>query len=208
MPLSGSSRFDIDSRAAPNASALDWRFAGKVLPMQRRVAIVFRSGSMRQNRRAWEAKLRQMEREIIAEIFDPAKWFGVRFQRASDRISPVTFGEFANLRARELLGSGNTDRTMLKREQDLRKHFFTDPIADIALAHLHSGHLEEFRGRLMRKSGRIGRLRTSTVNKIRGQVKSMVQQAYERGLVPSRIRVITESCGSGAAMKKAAYPSA
>ncbi len=85
---------------------------------------------------------------------------------------------------------------------------FTDPIADIALAHLHSGHLEEFRGRLMRKSGRIGRLRTSTVNKIRGQVKSMVQQTYERGLVPSRIRVITESCGSGAAMKKAAYPSA
>jgi len=128
-----------------------------------------------------------MEREIIAESFDPAKWFGARFQRASDHINPVTFGEFANLRARELLGSGNTDRTMLKREQDLRKHFFTDPIADIALAHLHSGHLEEFRGRLMRKSGRIGKLRTSTVNKICGQVKSMAQQAYERGLVPSRI---------------------
>src|SRR5260370_9459039 len=128
-----------------------------------------------------------MEREIIAENFDPAKWFGARFQRARDQISPVTFREFANLRAREVLGSGNTDRTMLKREQDLRKHFFTDPIADIALVHLNFGTLEEFRGRLMRKSGLIGKLRTSTVNKICGQVKSMAQQAYERGLVPSRI---------------------
>ncbi len=165
--------------------ALRWRGPNDAAACRHRISLGV--DDTRQNRRAWEVKLRQMEREIIAESFDPAKWFGARFQRASDHIDPVRFGEFANLRARELLGSGNTDRTMLKREQDLRKHFFTDPIADITLAHLHSGHLEEFRGRLMRKSGRIGRLRISTVNKICGQVKSMAQQAYERGLVPSRI---------------------
>ena len=94
----------------------------------------------------------------------------------------MTFGDFAQTRLREQAGSGHTDRTQSGREHDLGAHLFSDPLSALPLFGVHAGTLEEFRGRLIAKGLKIG-----TINKVCGRIKSIAQEAFDRGLVDGRV---------------------
>ena len=131
----------------------------------------------RQARRLWAVKLKEIEREVLMGTFDPGK-FGFGVETALDVKPVLTFGDFAQTRLREQAGSGHTDRTQSGREHDLGAHLFSDPLSALPLFGVHAGTLEEFRGRLIAKGLKIG-----TINKVCGRIKSIAQEAFDRGLV-------------------------
>lgn len=155
--------------------AYKWRSPMDAKPLLYRVALGI--DDTRANRRLWEPRRRQLEAEIVSGIFDPAKWFGTRAAGISD--APRTLGEFVTQHLEQLKGGDHTERTREQYGQIFGKHFFGSPLEHIPLAELHDGHLIAWRARMI-ESG----LAASTINKIFQRVRTAVNSAFQRGLIP------------------------
>lgn len=143
-------------------------------PRPQRLRVALGVDDSRKNRRLWEGRRRQIENEVISGTFDPVRWFGTRFSATQE---VPTVGQFAQEWLREI----PSQRTRAHYELILRKHLLPDPLAAQPLQDLHDGHLRIFQRNLSEKEPA---LETATVNKIFARVRTIVNLAFQRGLIP------------------------
>lgn len=145
----------------------------------------------RESRALWYPKIKEIEREIITGSFDLLKWFpksrsigATATKETRDIAKRRTIGGWAREYLDELPGSDVGKETIAQYRFIFGAHLFEDPVAAIPLNDLNLSHLKQFRGRLMAKtSPRGGNLKISTVNKIVASVRTMLNVAFERGLI-------------------------
>ncbi|HEY2663217.1 MAG TPA: DUF3596 domain-containing protein [Candidatus Binataceae bacterium] len=137
----------------------------------------------RANRRIRGVKLKQIEREIITGSFDPVRWFPWS-HRAADSSSAKanTIGDFVGEYLPELVGI--RDRTREQYRLVFETHVLPSKFAPVPLAELDDGRVKRFLRELEHQRLPGGRqLQASTINKILARIRTMVNVAFERGLI-------------------------
>jgi hypothetical protein len=138
----------------------------------------------RANRRSWSSKLKEIEREIIAGSFDPIRWFPWS-RRTPDpgAVRSETIADFAREYLEELVGL--SERTREQYRLIFEAHLLSSSFARVPLAQLDDGHIKRLIRELEHKQLPGGRqLQASTINKILARIRTMVNVAFERGLIP------------------------
>lgn len=154
-----------------------WRAPGEAKRKLYRVAL--NCPDTRENRRRWEPQKKQIEAEIISGTFSPEKWFGIRGVTTAVDM-PRTLGEIVTQYIEQLAGSDQTERSRNDFARDMHNYFFGTSLEHALLAELNDGHLIAWRGALIAR----GDLKSGTVNKLFQRVKTVVNVAFRRGLIP------------------------
>jgi integrase len=145
---------------------------------RRRYRMSLEVDDSRQARRNEEPRRQRLEDELRLGTFNPARWFDGKL--ADSAIAEPTLGAFARAWLDELAGAGLASSTLAQYRVMLEAHFFKDDFAGVLLRDLNDGHLVSWRGRLQSKE-----LGATTVNKIMVRVKTLVNVAYQRRLIPT-----------------------
>jgi len=174
----------IARRTATSGAACESRSSGKVRRIPRRYRESTRLDDNRANRRSWGAKLKEIEREIIADGFDPIRWFPWSRRATDESAARVeTIGDFVRQFLQEL--AGLRERTREEYRFIFEAHVLASKFALVPLAELDHGHIKRLIRELELKHITGGRqLQASTINKILARVRTMVSVAFERGLIP------------------------
>ncbi len=162
-----------------------FRWQGPADPKPRRYRHFAGLLDTRESRNLWASKIANIERELITGTFDLARWFPGSRKVARAVTYGDTVGSFARAWLEELTGTGVGAHTVEQYRLIFEAHILNGPIAGLRLAELDAGHIQQWRGRLMRKdSGRGGNLRVSTVNKIAARLRTMLNVAFQREAIP------------------------
>ena len=155
-----------------------WRAPGERKPRRYRVRLGL--DDTRANRRIWQERCKLIAAEIAAGVFDPTKQFGLpasATKRAPN--TPQTVGDMTRRWQSSLAGAGISSRTREQYDITLKAHIYGDPVENITLAQLSKEELLDYRHRLIEKE-----LSQSTVNKVFGRIRSIVDAAFQAGLIP------------------------
>ena len=150
----------------------------------------------RQSRQLWRNKLAEMTRELVATNygatapFDPRRWFPRSRTAATQQLQPIEVstekplcvGDFARHYLDRL--AGLTDRTREQYRLIFSAHILPSKFAEVQLAKLTHLDIRSFLRELEQKRTTAGKpLQANTINKIFARVRTMLNDAFESGVI-------------------------